>query len=113
MFYFGTPEDNARLAWENATSITGPVLPECHYDEMSEQELRNALTYCFIAVKDSLREELPEEAIAILIEQYDEVFQALAGVSQRFREAVEQGKVQFPVEYTRENVDKYKILARG
>lgn len=113
MFYFGTPEDNARLAWENATSITGPALPDCYYDEMSEQELRNALTYCFIAVRDSLREELPEETIAILIKQYDEVFQALAGVSESFREAVEKNRVRFPVEYTRANVDKYKALARG
>ena len=112
MFYFGTPEDNARLAWENATSTTGPVLPDCHYDEMSEQELRNALTYCFMAVRDSLQAGVPEDAIAILLDQYDEVFQALAGVSQSFREAVEGNRIQFPVKYTRKNVDKYKSLAR-
>lgn len=111
MFFFGNPEDTARLYWRNSTEVTGPYLADAPLDEMSEQELRNALTYARISYKMALQDSADESVVSILLDQYDAVFQALAEVSERFRKAV-RGNYCAPITgYNPESIAKYKKLA--
>ena len=70
-------------------------MPDAHYDEMSEQDLRNVMAYVFATLSSALREGEEEALVEVLQEWYDEVFEALAEVSERFRENVRNGSV-FP-----------------
>jgi len=73
----------------------GPTVPDAHYDEMSEQDLRNLNAYLHAALTHALRHALGDDIVEVLTEWYDEVFIALAGSSDRFRERVLEGDV-FP-----------------
>ena len=111
MFNFGDPLDTAKLAWEYALSVKGPKLPSAPYDELDEQDLRNALTYLHIAIGNALEHGASDEVVEILVEEYDEAFQVLAEGCDSFREAVFSGR-HFPATGTdKESVKKYKRLA--
>ena len=73
----------------------GPAVPDIHFDEMGEQDLRNVMAYLHVSLTNGLQQGLDEEMLAIIREWYDEVFTALAGVSEQFRERVIGGSV-FP-----------------
>lgn len=93
MFYFGNPEDTARLYVDHFTTKTGPVFPSGHLDEMSEQEIRFAMAYLYGATEQALREGAEPEVVEVLTGWHDEAFQALAEVSEKFRQAVRTGRV--------------------
>lgn len=95
MFVFGDPVDNARILLDTILNEPGPTVPDTHYDEMSEQELRNLNAYLHATLSHALRNDLGDDVVAVLTEWYDDVFRALAGVSERFRELVLEGSV-FP-----------------
>lgn len=111
MFYFGSPEDTADLFLKESLNGTGPAIPECHWDEMTEQDLLNAFTYLYRAVKLAYQGDAEDAVLEILVAQYDEAFEALAGVSERFRDAVRTGRHRLVLGVTREQVDKYRKLA--
>lgn len=113
MFDFGRPEDTAGLFYQQALASKGPSLPDCHWDEMEEGDLRNAFVYLYRSVRKAYEEGVSAEVLEVLVEEYDEVFTALVEVSDRFREAVLRGKHQPVLGYTREQVDKYKGIARS
>ena len=73
----------------------GPEVPDIHFDEMEEQDLRNVMAYLHAALTKALIYGLDEAMTEVLTEWYDEVFCALAEVSERFRENVLGGFV-FP-----------------
>ena len=73
----------------------GPTVPDVHYDEMSEQDLRNLNAYLHATLTHALRHNLGDDVAAVLTEWYDDVFKALVAVSERFRERVLDGSV-FP-----------------
>ena len=108
MFDFGNPQDTAELFQKAALSGGGPVLPDCHWEEMQEQDLRNAFTYLYRSVRQAREEGAGDEVMEILIEEYDKVFTALAEASDRFRAKVLTGGHQPVLGTTREQVDKYK-----
>ena len=74
----------------------GPTVPDTHYDEMSEQELRNLNAYLHASLMHAFRHDLGDDVVAVLTEWYDDVFKALAAASGRFRERVRDGSVFFP-----------------
>jgi hypothetical protein len=110
-FDFGKPEEVAALHWDNALAF-GPGLAEVPLDEMDEAQLRNALTYAYMALQEAYQSGYEGEVIQILKTDYDEVFRVLAGVSEEFREVVEGNRHQFAGPRTKENVSYYKKLAR-
>jgi len=111
MFDFGDPLDTAKVMWSYALSVKGPALPSVSYDELGEQDLRNALAYLHIAVGNAVESGHSDEVMAILMEEYDTVFQLLAEGCEDFREMVRAGR-HFPATgVTPENVQKYKELA--
>ena len=111
MFFFGSPEDTAQLYWRNSTEIAGPALPEVPLDEMSEQDLRNALTYCRISYKAALEDGASEEVMSLLLEHHDQAFQALARASETFRLRVKNNYCAPLTGYSSESIAKYKNLA--
>ena len=111
MFFFGDPQDTADLYSRNAFEVTGPALPEYHYEEMSEEELRIALTYARIAYKDAEKDGASQEVLDLLLAQHDSVFEFLASISEKFRTQVK-GNACLPLGgHASENVLKYKRLA--
>ena len=112
MFDFGDPVDTAKLVWGRSLSRTGPSVPEVPYDEMGEQDLRNAFTYLYMSVADGLREGVGASVVQVLLDEYDFVFELLAEVSDDFREAVRSNRHSPVTGYSKESVDKYKRLAR-
>ena len=111
MFDFGKPEEVAALHRDAVLGL-GPGLADAPLDEMNEDQLRNALTYAYMALQDAYESGYEGEVIQILKTDYDEVFKVLAGASQEFRAVVEGNRHQFAGPRTRENVDYYKRLAR-
>jgi hypothetical protein len=111
MFFFGNPEDTAKMYWEEAGRLTGPAMPLAPLDELTEQELRNVLTYQRIAIRAAWDDGAADEVTELLIEQYDQTFAHLAMVSDEFRDAVEKGRHRVIGGFTRENLDKYRRLA--
>jgi hypothetical protein len=111
MFEFGRPEDTAELLWKNAVTLAGPGLPDCHWDEMEEEDLSNALAYLYLAVREAILDEVSKDVIGVLVSQYDEVFEAVASNSEEFRNAVKTGKHRIVLGPGRENREKYEKLA--
>ena len=95
MFVFGNPKDNAKILFDAILDTPGPEIPDVHYDEMSEQDLRNLNAYIYATLSHAYRHDLGDDITEVLTEWYDEVFVALAGVSERFRQRVLEGVV-FP-----------------
>jgi len=113
MYFFGSIEDTVGLYWGDALNVQGPVLPDCHYDEMSVQDLRNALAYARIAYERALNDDAPEEALEVLMASHDAVFEALAAVDEGFRERALSARqnIRYLGGYSQENIDKYRALA--
>tara|TARA_B100001173_G_scaffold309681_1_gene322586 strand:+ start:829 stop:1170 length:342 start_codon:yes stop_codon:yes gene_type:complete len=111
MFNFGNPEDTAKLFLDEALRESGPEIPTVPYDELEEEELRNALAYLHIAIGNSLEDGADEDVVDILVSHYDNVFYLLAGISQDFREAVQSNR-HFPATGSDpDSVKKYSKLA--
>lgn len=110
MFDFGNPEDTANMVRE-ACLTYGPGLAEIPLDEMTEDQLRNAITYAYMAYTDAALSDASDAVLSILKEDYDEAFKALAGASEEFRESLYNNTHQFLGARTRETVDYYRKLA--
>lgn len=111
MFDFGSPEDTAQLFWAAALAVTGPKLPEVPIDEMEEEDLRKAISYCYLAYQKAEQEGASDAVLEVLVQEHDKVFQALAEASQRFRNKVQYGKIHWLGGWDPENIAKYKKLA--
>ena len=95
MFVFGDPADNAKILLDAVMSEPGPTVPDLHYDEMSVEDLRNLNAYLHGALTHAISHDLGDDIVEVLTEWYDELFRALAAVSERFRERIFAGAV-FP-----------------
>lgn len=116
MFNFGTAEDNANLFFEGALSKKGPSLPDVHLDEMSVQDLRNALAYARMAYEAALDAGAEYDTLDALLDRHDGVFEALAAVDDEFKGRVlgtVPGRVTWLGGYSEDNIAKYKLLASG
>lgn len=76
-------------------NIGGPEIPDVHFEDLEEQDLRNLMAYLHGALSRAIQEGLDEAVIEVLTEWYDKVFIALAEASETFRERVLGGFV-FP-----------------
>lgn len=116
MFTFGTAEDNANLFLENAVSQRGPALANVHSDEMTIEELRNALTYARMAYEAALEEGAADDTLEVLLTRHDAAFEALAAIDDVFKGRVlgtVPGRIIWLNGYSEENIEKYKRLAAG
>jgi hypothetical protein len=111
MFQFGSTDQLRDLYSENALAVTGPLLPEVPLDEMSEQDLMNALAYARIAYTRAERDGMSQDVLQALLGQYDEAFAALASVSEKFRDIIRYNRHIYVGGYGEDNIKKYKKLA--
>lgn len=113
MFFFGEPEDSAKVFWEGAVASPGPELPDCHFDEMEEQDLLNCLTYCRMAADRAIASPgVDSSVIDILVSEFDKVFEAAVNNSPRFRANFINGIHIYLGGYEKENINKYRALAK-
>ena len=97
MFAFGLPSETAQLLLDDIVAATkGPPLVTAPFDEVSEQELRNALAWVNVAIRRAQADDLDSDVVDVLVEWYDEVFQALLEVSDSFLERSKQGLLHSP-----------------
>jgi hypothetical protein len=112
MFVFGSPEDIAKVYWENALAVPGPILPECPIEEMSEEDLMYCLAYCRIAVEKAINGDSPgEEVVAMLLSEFDRVFEVAVNSIDSFRQAFADNKHRYLGGYDLDNINKYRALA--
>jgi hypothetical protein len=113
MFHFGDPVQTARTYLDSAVTSMGPGIMDAHIEELSEQELKNLLTYSRVAFFDAEKDQAPIEVIEVLIDWHDMVFHHTAMASESFRNNVKSGTaLAYPVGGRNEgNIDKYKKLA--
>jgi len=111
MFQFGSTDQLRDLYSENALAVTGPLLPEVSLDEMSEQDLMNALAYARIAYTRAGRDGMSQDVLQALLGQYDEAFATLASVSEKFRDIIRHNRHIYVGGYGGDNIKKYKRLA--
>ena len=88
MFNFGTPEDTARMVFDQVVASVGPGYTDMHYSEMELQELKNALLYLRITYYEALEQGISDEAIEVIVGWYDEVFLELLEGYDGFRSTV-------------------------
>ena len=102
MFFVGDTGLVAKHYW--ATAKKGnPIVPDIHYDEMSVPQLKKALTYCKMAYNTALRDGCRGEALQPLLESYQEVFNHLYALDERFREWVtDVGRTLHPPQFLEE-----------
>ena len=112
MFDFGAPEDTANLIRNRCLSIKGPELRQCPIDEYDVEELKVANAYTWMALQNAFVHGHSNEVVAILKEDYDAVFLALAEACEEFRENIRNNKVHYPGPRSKEQVAYYKKLAR-
>lgn len=111
MFNFGGTEQTVALYYESMGRIGGPGVPEGHYSEMSEEDLRALFVYLYDALRSALEDGVEDAVVESITEDYDEVFLALVEASDGFRSAVETGKHTTPFGYKLEKANKYRKLA--
>lgn len=112
MFLFGSPEDIAATMWDGALAEKGPALPDCHPEEMAEQDLLNCLTYCRMAAERAMAEQIMDRhTLELLIDQFDEVFTIVVNRVSSFRANFVRGTHVYLGGYSPENINKYRALA--
>lgn len=114
-FHFGSTEDQANLYWDGALSVQGPAVPSLPLDELSLQDVRNALAYARIACKAAEESDVPGDVYKELVARHDAVFAHLCSIDDDFRDRVlgrKPGMKPFWLGgYDPENIQKYLDLA--
>ena len=111
MFHFGKPEDTAAIYWDKAAGVRGPKTPRRPVDEMSLNQLKNALIYARVAYSLAETDLQSREVLSVLMAEYDKIFETLASVSPILKDCILENKHKFLGGYERENIEKYKKLA--
>ena len=102
MFFIGDTTAAAAHYWA-AAKKGNPIVPDIHYEEMSELQLRKTLTYCRMAYNKAVEDGCYGEALEPLAAPYKEVFGLLYAVSPEFRLWVtDKGRSFHPVDFLEE-----------
>ena len=111
MFLFGDAGDAARTYLEYVMVDDQRRFSDAPADELSLEELQNALVWLNIAIAQSRREEVDKSIYDTLLDWYDEVFKADAAVSDRLLKAIKKGYHVPPT--GRRDLPKYVAIAEG
>ena len=83
VFFFGDPSFVAFSLYEEVGKF-GPGIPWMPVDEMTEEDLRDALTYLRMAYNTASRNGHPDEVLDYIQGDYDKVFVELVRTSKQF-----------------------------
>lgn len=111
MFFFGSPEQTARVYWEQAVAQQGPEFNEGPLDDMSVEDIKIAMAYARIAWERAFHDEAPQEVLDYIVGQYDALFERLASISEEFKSIIGTPRHKWLGGYTKENIQKYMLLA--
>lgn len=110
MYFFGAPADTANL-YMSMLGTNGPPIPDCHYTEMSLEDLRDFFAMVYGVTRRAASDGVPDDVFEILLESYDELFEYVASVDSLLSLAVAEGRHQFITGRDPWSVEKYKKLA--
>lgn len=110
MFVFGDPVETARIYLDDWMRVSGPQVPDVHYEELETQDLRNLMAYLYGALRDALSNEEEGEWVNVLTSWYDEMFVAVAAEDKEFRESYRRHLVIPPQGVTAKSRAKYNAL---
>ena len=74
----------------------GPEVPDIHFSEMEEQDLRNVMAYLYVALDNGIHMGLDEAMLEVVRNWYDEAFTAVAEASDDFRQRFREGLIMPP-----------------
>ena len=100
------------MYWDSSLGLDGPGLEALPMDELTLDQLRDAMSYARMTCERALEDQAPAEVMEILTERHDEVYSALAAVDERFQKNIADNRIQWWGGYDPSNVRKYKKLAR-
>lgn len=86
MFFFGDNSVAVGYYYQQGIDASEGRLEDAHFEEMSEEQLRVALTCLRIAILKADEEGASEDILGALEADYQEVFTLLCQTSQQFRE---------------------------
>lgn len=109
MFLFGDASDNARTYLESIIGSDPRSFPDAPADELSLRELENALVWLNIAVSRAAKDMDDASIREVLIEWYDEVFEAHASASDKLLKAIKENRHMPPT--GRRDLSKYAAIA--
>lgn len=102
MFFIGDTGLVADHYWKSVKQ-GNPIVPDIHYDEMSVDQLKKALTYCKKAYDLAVRDGCRGEALDTLKGSYQEAFNHLYALDPKFQDWVTNtGRTYHPVEFLEE-----------
>lgn len=115
MFFFGTGQMLADLAVGNAGSSANFVL-DVHPDEMSARQIKYQMVVLRMAYMELMSVKYAEveavgPALDIVLEAYDDLFERMCQISERFRKTIKSGKHKYLGGHALENRNKYWRLA--
>ena len=113
MFDFGRPEDTATLYWSDSLNVKGPPLPDEHFEDMEMEDLMNAFSYLYLALRWAYTGGASDEVIELLTEPYDEVFDLLCATREDFRNLVMKGRHQYLPGFYPDVIEKYQGMAKA
>jgi|TARA_R100000081_G_C4764703_1_gene141980 hypothetical protein len=113
MFVFGEPQDVAEMfrqevhvKWNKETS-SDPI------EQQPIEDLKITLLFAREAYLIALRYNTSDEALDILLDDYDRIFTQLASISERFRQVVLNGRHRCIGGNTDEQKIKYKNIVKS
>ena len=109
MFLFGDASDTARTYLESIIGSDPRSFSDVHVDELSLSELQHALVWLNIAVRRVMKDLDDASVQEVLLEWYDEAFEAHASASDMLLEAIKAGRHVPPT--GRRDLPKYVAIA--
>ena len=85
MFFFGDNSVAIDYYYQLGIESSGGRFSEIHYEEMSEKDLRVAITCIRLAVRRAVADDASEDILEALESTYEQVFTLLCQVSEQFR----------------------------
>ena len=72
MYFFGSPEDSAKMIITGIAATSGPGMSDKPLEECSKEEVRNIMVYRSAALRRAQAENADEELVSILTDMYEE-----------------------------------------
>jgi len=112
MFNFGSPEQSAALRKDQAVAMAGgPGIIEKDATEMTTAELKQAITYDYMILREAIKDGEDDAVVQLLQDTYLNTFKILCSVDQVFRSAVIEGNHSKVPDYGNIKAADYRAIA--
>jgi hypothetical protein len=113
MFVFGEPQDVAEMFRQEVDTMWSKAKPSNPVEQQSMKDLKVTLLFARKAYLIALEYNTSEQALDILLDDYDQIFTQLAAISEDFRQLVLNGGHECIGGNTEEQKSKYKSIVKS